>query len=69
MLLKSCDLELFNNKCVPGAMTIRCFAHLHQDVSAARPYVNAVLGGFEYIEAPASVTFRVQGRLDCDHAA
>jgi len=44
-------------------ITIQCFAHLDQDVSAALPYLNAVLVGFEYIKEPPSVTFRAQGKL------
>ncbi|MDB4442372.1 Fe-S cluster protein [bacterium] len=63
MLLKSYRMELFNNECMPSAMTIQCFAHLDQDVSAALPYLNAVLIGFEYIKEPPSVTFRAQGKL------
>jgi len=63
MFLKSYRMELFNNECMPSAMTIQCFAHLNQDVSAALPYLNAVLVGFEYIKEPPSVTFRVQGKL------
>ena len=63
MLLKSYRMELFNNECMPSAMTIQCFAHLDQDVSAALPYLNAVLVGFEYIKEPPSVTFRAQGKL------
>lgn len=63
MLLKSYRMELFNNECMPSAMTIQCFAHLDQDVSATLPYLNAVLVGFEYIKEPPSVTFRAQGKL------
>ena len=63
MLLKTYRMELFNNECMPSAMTIQCFAHLEQDVSAALPYLNAVLFGFEYIKEPPSVTFRAQGKL------
>jgi ArsR family metal-binding transcriptional regulator len=63
MLLKSYRMELFNNECMPSAMTIQCFAHLDQDVSAALPYLNAVLVGFECIKEPPSVTFRTQGKL------
>lgn len=63
MLLKSYELELFNNKCMPGAMTIQCFAHLSEDVSAVIPYINSALGGFECIKDPPSVTFRIQGKL------
>ena len=32
------------------------------------PYLNAVLGGFEYIKEPPSVTFRTQGKLITVHA-
>ena len=63
MLLKSYRMELFNNECMPRAMTIQCFAHLNQDVSAILPYLNAILAGFEYIKEPPSVTFRAQGKL------
>ena len=67
MLLKSYRLEIFNNECMPGAMTVQCMAHLDQDISEALPYLNAVLGGFEYIKEPPSVTFRPQGKLITVH--
>ena len=67
MLLKDYDLEIFNSECNPGAISVHCFAHLHQDVSEALPYLNAVLGGFEYIKDPPSVTFRSQGKLITVH--
>jgi ArsR family metal-binding transcriptional regulator len=67
MLLNGYHLEIFNNECMPGAMTVQCFAHLDQDVGPALPYLNAVLGGFEYIQAPPSVTFRVHGKLITVH--
>ena len=63
MLLNTYRLEIFNNECRPNAMTVQCFAYLDQDVSASLPYLNAVLGGFEYIKEPPSVTFRAQGKL------
>ena len=63
MLLESYRLEIFNNECMPGAMTVQCFAHLNQDVSAVLPYLNAELGGFEYIKEPPSVTFKMHGKL------
>ena len=67
MLLKSYRLEIFNNECMPGTMTVQCMAHLDQDISEALPYLNAVLGGFEYIKEPPSVTFRPQGKLITVH--
>lgn len=63
MLLESYSLEIFNSECNPGAMSVHCFAHLDQDVSGAIPYLNSVLGGFEYIKDPPAVTFRTQGKL------
>ena len=63
MLLESYRIEIFNNKCMPGAMSVQCFAHLDQDVSEALPYLNAELGGSEYIKDPPSVTFKLHGKL------
>lgn len=67
MLLKNYILEIFNSECNPGVMSVHCFAHLDQDVSGAIPYLNSVLGGFEYIKEPPSVTFRTQGKLITVH--
>jgi len=67
MLLESYQLEIFNSECNPGAMTVQCFAHLDQDVSEALPYLNAELGGFEYVKDPPAVTFRSQGKLITVH--
>nr|MDA8403238.1 Fe-S cluster protein [Desulfobacteraceae bacterium] len=67
MLLETYTLEIFNSKCQPGAMGVHCFAHLDQDVSYALPYLNAVLGGFEYLKDPPSVTFKAQGKLITVH--
>ena len=63
MLLESYRLDIFNNECMPGAMSVQCHAHLDQDVSPALPFLNAVLGGFEYIREPPSVTFKLHGKL------
>ncbi len=67
MLLNTYRLEIFNNECMPSAMSVQCFAHLDQGIGVALPYVNAVLGGFEYIKEPPSVTFRTQGKLITMH--
>lgn len=67
MLLNDYRLEIFNSKCQPGAMGVHCYAHLAQDVSCALPYLNAVLGGFEYLKDPPSVTFKAQGKLITVH--
>jgi hypothetical protein len=39
MLLKNYRLEIFNNKCMPGAETVNCFAHLEEDVSMVLPHL------------------------------
>ncbi len=67
MLLKNYRLEIFNSECNPGAMSVHCFAYLDQDVSCALPYLNAMLGGFAYIKALPSVTFKSQGKLITVH--
>jgi ArsR family metal-binding transcriptional regulator len=67
VLLDGYRLEIFNNECMPGAMSVQCFAHLDQDVGPAIPYLNAELGGFAYISDPPSVTFRVHGKLITVH--
>jgi len=67
MLLESYRLEIFNSACQPGAMAVHCFAHLDQDVGLALPYLNTVLGGFEYVRDPPSVTFKAQGKLITVH--
>ncbi len=67
MLLESYRLEIFNSACNPGAMAVHCHAHLDQDVGPALPYLNTVLGGFEYIQEPPSVTFKAHGKLITVH--
>ena len=62
-MLKSYTTELFRPACNPGFKSLHCIAHLNQDVSRVIPYLNAVLGGFEYIEDPPAVTFLSMGRL------
>ncbi|MBF0227275.1 MAG: Fe-S cluster protein [Desulfobacterales bacterium] len=67
MLLQDYKLEILNSKCQPGAMSVHCFAHLEQDVSEALPYLNAVIGGFEYMKDPPAVIFKSQGKLITVH--
>ncbi|MBI5897220.1 MAG: Fe-S cluster protein [Desulfobacterales bacterium] len=67
MLLESYRLEIFNSACNPDAMDVHCFAHLDQDVGAALPYLNTVLGGFEYLQEPPAVTFKAHGKLITVH--
>ena len=68
MLLNNYELEILNNRCMPGALNVNCFAHLDQDISEVLPFLNTVLCGFGYIKAPPSVTFRAQGKLITVHS-
>ena len=67
MLLENYTIEIFKSKCQPGALGVHCFAHLEQDVSEALPYLNSVLGGFEYFTDPPAVTFKASGKLITVH--
>jgi ArsR family metal-binding transcriptional regulator len=68
MLLESYKIEIFNNECMPSAMSVHCFAHLDQDISKALPYVNAVLGGTSYSMDPPSMGFKIHGKLISIHS-
>jgi len=46
---------------------VHCIAHLEQDISGVLPYLNAVLGGFDYLKDPPAVIFRSQGKLITVH--
>ena len=63
MLLQNYTLEIFKSKCQSNASGIHCFAHLDQDISNVLPYLNAELGGFEYLSNPPAVTFKNHGKL------
>ena len=67
MLLKKYTLEIFKSKCQSDAKGVHCFAHLEQEVRDAIPYLNSVLGGFEYLSDPPAVTFRAQGKIITVH--
>jgi len=67
MLLKSYSKRVFRAECNPQFESLHCIASLEQDVSEALPYLNAVLGGFEYLKDPPAVMFRSRGRLITVH--
>ncbi len=68
MLLKDYRLEIFKSKCQPGALGVQCYAHLNQNVGCALPYINSVLGGFQYLMDPPAVMFKSQGKLITVHS-
>ena len=67
MLLKKYSKEIFRPECNPGFESVHCIAHLDQDISEVLPYLNAVLGGFDYLKNPPAVIFRSQGKLITVH--
>ncbi len=67
MLLKNYSKEIFRPECNPGFESLHCIARLEQDISAVLPYLNSVLGGFEYLKDPAALTLRAQGKLITIH--
>jgi ArsR family metal-binding transcriptional regulator len=67
MLLKSYSKEIFRPECNPGFESVHCIAHLDQDISEVLPFLNAVLGGFDYLKDPPAVIFRSHGKLITVH--
>jgi len=67
MLLKSYKKEIFRPECNPSFQSLHCIAYLDQDIGKVLPYLNAVLGGFEYLKDPPAVTFRIHGKLITVH--
>ena len=47
----------------PSAQHLRCFAALEVDISAALPYLNTVLKGYEYLTDLPSLTLKLPGKL------
>lgn len=67
MLLERYTKRIFRAECNPQFESLHCIARLDQDVSEALPYLNAVLGGFEFLKDPPAVVFRSRGRLITVH--
>jgi len=67
MLLKSYSKEIFRPACNPSFESLHCIAHLDQDISEVLPFLNAVLGGFEYLKDPPAVIFRSGGKFITVH--
>jgi ArsR family metal-binding transcriptional regulator len=67
MLLKSYRKEIVRPECRPEAEALHIIAHLDQDIAEVIPYLNAVLGGFQYLKDPPSVSFKAHGKLIAVH--
>ena len=67
MFLKTYRKEIFRPECNPEFESLHCIAYLDQDISGVLPYLNAALGGFDYVKEPPAVIFKSQGRLISVH--
>jgi ArsR family metal-binding transcriptional regulator len=67
MLLSSYTKEFVRRSCGSSAQPLDLIAHLNQDISEVIPYLNAVLGGFQYTKDPRSVSLRLHGKLVVIH--
>ena len=67
MLFKGYRKEIFRPECNSSFQSLHCIAYLDEDIREVLPYLNAVLGGDEYYQAPPAVTFRPQGKLITVH--
>ncbi len=67
MLLNSYTNEFVRLSCGSQGQQLDLRAHLNEDISEVIPYLNAVLGGFQYTKDPRSVSFRLNGKLIVVH--
>ncbi len=67
MLLQGYRKEIVRPECRREAQSLHCIAHLDQDIGEVLPYLNAVLGGFQYTRDPPSVSFKAHGKLIAVH--
>ena len=63
MLLEGYRKEITRPECRREALSLHCIAHLDQDISEVLPYLNAKLGGDQFLQDPPSLTFKNQGKL------
>lgn len=63
MLLSGYDKQIFRPTCNSQFKSLHCIARLNEDVSAALPYLNAELGGTQYLSDPPEVMFYHNGRI------
>jgi ArsR family metal-binding transcriptional regulator len=63
MLLTGYRKKMVWSQCKSKRGCLRCLADLDDNVSEAIPYLNGVLGGYQYLTDPLAVTFKVEGKL------
>jgi hypothetical protein len=60
MLLTGYTKDVFRPECNPNFTSVHCIAHLKEDVGAALPYLNTVLGGTQFLKDPPELMFHHQ---------
>ena len=63
MLLKGYKIEIFRPEQNPEFESLHCIAHLEQDISDVLPYLNSLLGGFDYLKDLPALILKSRGRL------
>ena len=59
MLLKGYKKHIFHPECNSNYQSFGCIADLDEEITEVLPYLNAELGGRQYLKDPPSVTFKV----------
>lgn len=63
MRLTGYTKSVFRPECNPHFESVHCIAHLNEDVGEVLPYLNAVLGGTQFLNDPPEVMFHHHGRI------
>ncbi len=63
MLLETFSKKIIRAECNPEFESLHCIADLDQNIEKALPFLNAVLGGYEYLKDPPAVIFKANGKL------
>lgn len=63
MLLSGYTKNIFRPECNASFVSVHCVARLNEDVGDMLPYLNAVLGGTQYLLDPPEVMFHHHGRI------
>lgn len=68
MILTTYTKEIFRSKCMPGAQSLHCYAHLKEDVGAVLPFLKAEFGADAFSLDPPTITFKIYGKLITIHS-
>ena len=66
-MIDNYDLKIVRPECNHSFTSVFCYVNFTENIKEVLPYLNANLGGFEYIIEPPSVTFKVHGKLITVH--